>query len=254
MSAIAGTTMEQAQTVAQKLSEPLVANVSDVVTNATNAVSNQQNLIILFNALMKKLGVLVKVRDEVTKVCSSISLSLLYYLNWSFHKKDPSLCEFGMAGAFHRDKGESISIIIVLFPDIYLCNQMVQAEQAWDQHILDLVMAVENTCSFMVSADELKNHAVLQNIIEQILKQTIECGYFIQEYTRCNFGGRWQVSLNEMAVWTEDRPERVLVHAVINVDDQIAAFSTVFTDLRKDFDSRLSLRTALILSQTVSSV
>ena len=64
MSAVAGTAMERAQTVAQKLSQPLVAN-------ADNVVSNQQNLITSFNALMKKLGVLVKVGDEVAKVYSS---------------------------------------------------------------------------------------------------------------------------------------------------------------------------------------
>jgi hypothetical protein len=66
---------------------------------------------------------------------------------------------------------------------------MVQAQQARDVKILDLIRAMENAYSFVVSADELKNHPVLQDIIEQILKQTIECGYFIQGYARHNFGG-----------------------------------------------------------------
>jgi hypothetical protein len=66
---------------------------------------------------------------------------------------------------------------------------MVQAQQARDLKILDLVRTMDNTYSFVVSADELKNHLVLQDIIEQILKQTIECGYFIQGYTRRSFGG-----------------------------------------------------------------
>ena len=70
-SAVAGTAVEQAQMAAQKLSQPLIPNVSGAVTNTANAVSNQQNLITLFDALMKKLGVLVKVGDEVAKVCSS---------------------------------------------------------------------------------------------------------------------------------------------------------------------------------------
>lgn len=94
-----------------------------------------------------------------------------------------------MAGAFFRDEGESISIIPVLFPDVYLFDQMVQAQQARDQQILGLVTTMENTYSFVVSADELKSHPVLQDIVERILKQTIECGYFIQGYTRRNFGG-----------------------------------------------------------------
>ena len=66
---------------------------------------------------------------------------------------------------------------------------MVQAQQARDVKILDLIRAMENTYSFMISTDELKNHPVLQDIIEQILKQMIECGYFIQGYARRNFGG-----------------------------------------------------------------
>jgi hypothetical protein len=66
---------------------------------------------------------------------------------------------------------------------------MVQAQQARDQKIVDLVATMETTYSFVISADELKKSPVLQDIIEQILKQTIECGYFIQEYTQQNFGG-----------------------------------------------------------------
>jgi hypothetical protein len=53
---------------------------------------------------------------------------------------------------------------------------------------------------------------------------------------------------------TRDLPERLFVHPFVNVDDQITAFCTAFTDLLKDFDSRLSLSTALVLSRTASSI
>ena len=104
-----------------------------------------------------------------------------------------------MAGAFRRDEGESISIILVLSHDIYLCDQIVLAQQARDLKILGLVTAMENTYSFVVSVDELKSHPVLQDSLEQMLKQTIECGYFIQGYMRCNFGGTWQFYWSTMA-------------------------------------------------------
>ena len=159
-----------------------------------------------------------------------------------------------MAGAFHGNEGESISIILLVSPDTYLFDQMVQAQQTRDQQILGLVKAMENTYSFVVSADGLKSHPVLQDIVEQILKQTIECGYFIQEYTRRNFGGTRQVLLNEMAAGTEDRAESVIVYPFIDIDDQIAKFCTAFTDLRKDFDSKLSLSTALVMSRMASTV
>jgi hypothetical protein len=184
--------VEQVQTAAQKLSQPVVSNLSDAVTNATNAISNQQNLIISFDALMKKLGVLVKVGDEVAKVCFSVSSPLSHGLSSSFFqnkKKDPSLCQFSVADAFCRNEVESISIIPVLFPDISLFDQMVQAQQARDLKIPYLVTAMEEIYSFVVFANELKQNCKLQDIINQILKQTMECGYFIQEYTRHNFKG-----------------------------------------------------------------
>ena len=68
---------------------------------------------------------------------------------------------------------------------------MIQDQQVRDRKILELVASMENTYSFVIYADELKKYPVLQDVLEQILKQTIECGYFIQEYTRRNFGGKW---------------------------------------------------------------
>ena len=63
--------LEQAQTLAQKLSEPVVSNVSDAFTDT---LSNQQKLVTSFSALMKQFEPLVKIADEVAKVRSSPSL------------------------------------------------------------------------------------------------------------------------------------------------------------------------------------
>ena len=74
---------------------------------------------------------------------------------------------------------------------------MIQAQQVRDRKIFDLVTAMEESYSLAISVNELKKDERLQDIINQILRQTIECGYFIQEYTRRNFGGMWQPSLAE---------------------------------------------------------
>ena len=47
---------------------------------------------------------------------------------------------------------------------------------------MHLDMAMEDTYSFVASTKELKENEKLQDIIKQILKQKIECGYFIQEH------------------------------------------------------------------------
>ena len=65
---MAGDAVEQAQTSAQGLAPPLATKVSDTVTNISDTWTNQQNLVVSFDSLMKKLGVLVKVGDEVAKV------------------------------------------------------------------------------------------------------------------------------------------------------------------------------------------
>jgi hypothetical protein len=72
---------------------------------------------------------------------------------------------------------------------------MVQGQQARDEKISELVRTMEETYSFVASAESLKKSPVLQAIVEQISKQTIECGFFIQEYVRYSFGGQWNGSL-----------------------------------------------------------
>ena len=70
---------------------------------------------------------------------------------------------------------------------------MVQAQQARNMKILGLVRVMDNVYSIVVSADDLRSHSVLQDTVAAILKQTIECGYFIEDYTRRNFGGTWML-------------------------------------------------------------
>ena len=48
---------------------------------------------------------------------------------------------------------------------------------------------MEDIYSFVALSDELAKNRVLQDIVGQISKQTVECGFFIQEYSRRNFGG-----------------------------------------------------------------
>lgn len=70
MSAAAGATA-QARAAEQKLSPPLVINASDAVTSVANTVSNQMDLATSIGSLLAKVEVLVKVGDEIAKVCSA---------------------------------------------------------------------------------------------------------------------------------------------------------------------------------------
>jgi hypothetical protein len=66
--------MEQARIAAQKLAHPLVDNVSDTFTSVSNTMSNQQNLVTSFTALITKIEPLLKIGDEVAKVNSCLLL------------------------------------------------------------------------------------------------------------------------------------------------------------------------------------
>jgi len=57
-----------------------------------------------------------------------------------------------------------------------------------------------------------------------------------------------------MTVRLNDRLERVVVQPSADVDDQIAAFCTVFTDLRKAFDSKIGLSTALVFYRATFAI
>ena len=131
---------------------------------------------------------------------------------------------------------------------------MVLAQQARDSKIQGLVKEMWKTYSFTVSVDELKNYPVLQDIIVLMLEQTIECGYFIQEYTRSNFGGMLVYSRIDGSM-IDGQLERAIVNSIKDdVDSHITKFCTVFANLRKDFDSRALVHVALVVSRTASSV
>jgi hypothetical protein len=98
-----------------------------------------------------------------------------------------------MDGALRRNEGELYLIIINLFASHHPSDQMMEAQQAQDSKVPELVKAMERTYSIVKSTDELKSYSVLQDIMVQILKQTIECGYFIKGYARHNFVSKWQV-------------------------------------------------------------
>ena len=68
---------------------------------------------------------------------------------------------------------------------------MVQDQQTQDSKVLALVKAMNRTYSIVT--DELKDSSVLQDIIVQILKQTIECGHSIPQYIRPSFVSKLRV-------------------------------------------------------------
>jgi hypothetical protein len=68
---LAGDSVEHARTAAQKLSSPPMVNAADGVTDSAGTVSNQMGLVTSWGSLLGKVEILVKIGDEVAKVCLS---------------------------------------------------------------------------------------------------------------------------------------------------------------------------------------
>jgi hypothetical protein len=61
--------VEHARLAASKLPSPPIVNAADSVTNLAGTASNQMSLVTAFASLLGKVEILVKIGDEVAKVC-----------------------------------------------------------------------------------------------------------------------------------------------------------------------------------------
>jgi hypothetical protein len=75
----------------------------------TNTVTNQKAFVTSLSSVVEKLGILVKVGDEIAKVCPP----LCSHVCTAKIIADPSICQFCMASALRGIKGESNSITFV---------------------------------------------------------------------------------------------------------------------------------------------
>jgi len=102
-----------------------------------------------------------------------------------------------------------------------------------DEHILALVDTMTTLYSFVSPLDVLKKEhfsifSSLEDIIKKILKQTVECMLFIQEYGKHSFG------------------VKALSAQVLNTDKQIDIFRDAFAGLANSLDTGIAAQTAIV--------
>lgn len=65
------------------------------------------------------------------------------------------------------------------------------AQQDRDKNVATLVETMQSTYLIVVGAENLADER-LQSVLERVLKQTVICAFFVQEYARRgSFGGVW---------------------------------------------------------------
>lgn len=103
--------MKRARAAEQALSPPEITVFTDATTSLANTITNQVNLTTSLSSLLDKVGILVKLGDEVAKVYPKLHH---HYPCCTKIVTDPSLCEFCLASALSRVKSEAYLLVFEL--------------------------------------------------------------------------------------------------------------------------------------------
>ena len=129
----------------------------------------------------------------------------------------------------------------------------MKAQQDRDSNIATLTQTMRSTYSTVIGSQNLKDDDALQDVLDRILKQTVVCGFFIQEYVsrRASAGEGGQVIYRHSA---HPSPGSVVKQAVSNTDALIAQYQDIFQRLRDEYLGRISTYTALVTKDIATTV
>ncbi|KZP34758.1 hypothetical protein FIBSPDRAFT_709733, partial [Athelia psychrophila] len=114
---------------------------------------------------------------------------------------------------------------------------LVQAQSDRDAKIAQLIETMRSTYSTVLGSERLKGDPLLQDVLDLILKQTVVCGYFIQDYARRGgFAGK------------------ALKETFSNTDTLISRYQDTFKQLRENFMGRIATQTALVTFDIATTV
>ncbi|KAL0952820.1 hypothetical protein HGRIS_007045 [Hohenbuehelia grisea] len=122
-----------------------------------------------------------------------------------------------------------------------LVYRVIETQLDRDAKVRSLLATMDNLYSFVNPLENLVKdheelHPSLENIVTSILKQTIECVLFIQEYSGLGFAGK------------------AIKHTLSTADARIEAFKESFLNLGSSLDTGLGLQNALISLRTSHGV
>jgi hypothetical protein len=119
---------------------------------------------------------------------------------------------------------------------------------------MGLVETMEEVCSFVDVIKSVPNRLQhLEDIINDILKQMVECSIFIREYTGHGFACMQFIYLTHITQPIH-LPARVVEQTFSNAGQIIESMSSKLTALRQSFDSGVALQTVFISSRTCETL
>ncbi|KAF8963104.1 WD40-repeat-containing domain protein [Flammula alnicola] len=135
------------------------------------------------------------------------------------------------------------SVLSKLHPFVNLAWQVVsvglkiiQKQRMQDLKLLGLTTTMRDLYSAVTSDEGLQKIRSVEHVVERVLIQTIECGYFIQHVLR------------------QDFKDGVIGFLMSTTEAKIERFSQAFKDLRDKFDRGLAVSTAIVSVHTLDIV
>ncbi|KAF8967493.1 hypothetical protein BDZ97DRAFT_524061 [Flammula alnicola] len=182
-----------------------------------DAVIDDEDLQTALESVLSKVSILLKLGDEIAKVHPFVNLA------WQ-------VVAVGLkASPFNR--------CLIFFSDIDIVLQkIVQKQRMQNLKLLGLTRTMRDLYSVVTSDEGLQKISSVEDVIEKILFQTIECGYFIQHVLR------------------QDFRDGVVGFLTLTTEMKIERFSQAFKDLRDKFDRGLAVGTAIVSAHTFDVV
>ena len=132
---------------------------------------------------------------------------------------------------------------------------MIASQWAVDKKLLKLVETMEAVYLLIEDTKFIQDKLTrLENNLLCILKQTVECGFFVREFTGHGFFG--------MSFWVclffrlncMDNSGRAVAQAWSNRNQKIDDLSEAFVQLRIGFDTALSLQNTFVSTRVLDIV
>ncbi|KAF7966263.1 hypothetical protein HWV62_39407 [Athelia sp. TMB] len=106
--------------------------------------------------------------------------------------------------------------------------KLVKAQQDRDNKIIALIQTMQSTYSVVIDSEVVRD-ARLHDVLERILKQTVDCGFFIQQYAR-----------------PRSYTGKAITEVFTHTDALVAQYQSTFEQLLKEFHDRVATKTALM--------
>jgi hypothetical protein len=120
----------------------------------------------------------------------------------------------------------------------------------------DLVQTMADSCSFAEEGEELTKRSKRdQDIINQILRQVMECAYFIRDYCRDGSFGMWDPACSTCSktnLWAAVK--RTVNYTVSLVDARSDTYKETLETLRRNLIDHMNIQCSVIAHRVLDSV